>query len=119
MHNIHDIKNQFIVKIHLYLTCNVKLGIQSTKFKVINQHKNDMHHAQSLEKDFYHGTPNSFYHVFTCKTNILLTLGSCAITIITFNLCMLRSRFDTFAMVVNFIDEVGCHNMSQWDYLKH
>jgi hypothetical protein len=32
---------------------------------------------------------------------------------------MLRSRFDTFAMVVNFIDEVGCHNMSQWDYLKH
>jgi hypothetical protein len=31
---------------------------------------------------------------------------------------MLRSRFDTFAMVGNFIDEVGCQNISQWDYLK-
>jgi hypothetical protein len=32
---------------------------------------------------------------------------------------MLSSRFDTFATVVNFIDEVGCHEMSQWDCLKH
>jgi hypothetical protein len=27
---------------YLYLTCNVKLGIQNTKFKVINQHINDV-----------------------------------------------------------------------------
>ncbi len=29
------IYNQFIVKIYLYVTCNVKLGIRNTKFKVI------------------------------------------------------------------------------------
>jgi hypothetical protein len=51
---------------YLYFTRNVKLGI--------NQHtRNDMCHAQSLEKDFYFGTPSSFYHVFTLL-HILLTM---------------------------------------------
>jgi hypothetical protein len=50
---------------YLYLKCNVKRGIQNTKFKVINQHKNDMCHVQSLEKDFYLSAPNSFDYVFT------------------------------------------------------
>ncbi len=31
---------------------------------------------------------------------------------------MLRSRFDTFAMVVSFIDEVRCHNGTIWS-TKH
>jgi hypothetical protein len=75
---------------YLYLTRNVKLGIQNTKFKVINQHQNDMHHVQSSKKDFHHGTPISFYHIFTLETNILLALGSSATIIITFNLPLLN-----------------------------
>jgi hypothetical protein len=78
-----------------------------------------MCHVQSLEKYFYFGAPNSFYRVFTSETKVPLTLNSCATITITFNLCMLRLTFDTFPMMVNFIDEVGCHNMPQWDYLKH
>jgi hypothetical protein len=66
MHNIHDIKS-FLVKMHLYLKCNVKGGTQSTNFKVINQHKNDAWHVQTLEKDFYLGSPNSFDRVFTLE----------------------------------------------------
>jgi len=31
----------------------------------INQHKNDMCHVQSFEKDLYLGAPNSFDLVFT------------------------------------------------------
>jgi hypothetical protein len=50
---------------YLYLKCNVKKGTQNIKFKVINQHKNDTCHVQSLEKDFYLGTPSSFDCVFT------------------------------------------------------
>jgi hypothetical protein len=50
---------------YLYLKCNVKKGTQNTNFKVINQHKNDMCHLQSFEKDFYLGTPSFFYYVFT------------------------------------------------------
>ncbi len=42
---------------YLYLKCNVKWGIRSTKFKVINQCRNDMCHVQFLEKDFYLNTP--------------------------------------------------------------
>ncbi len=53
--------HEFVIKIYLYLTWNVKLGIQNTKF----EHKNDICHVQSLDKDFYLGAPNSFYHVFT------------------------------------------------------
>ncbi len=34
-------------------------------FKFINQCKNDTCHVQSLEKDFYLGTPGSFDHDFT------------------------------------------------------
>jgi len=75
---------------YLYLTCNVKLGIQNTTFKVINQHQHDVHLVQSSEKDFQHGTPISFYHIFTLETNILLTLSSCATIIITFNLPLLN-----------------------------
>jgi hypothetical protein len=44
MYNIHDI-NQFLVKIYLYLKCNVKGGIQNINFKVTNQYKNDMCHV--------------------------------------------------------------------------
>ncbi len=40
---------------YLYLKCNVKWGTQNINFKIINQHKNDMCHVQSLEKDFYLG----------------------------------------------------------------
>jgi hypothetical protein len=50
---------------YLYLKCNVKWGIQNIKFKVINQHKNDTNHVQSLEKDFYLGALGSFHHDFT------------------------------------------------------
>jgi hypothetical protein len=104
---------------YLYLTCNVKMGIQNTNYKIINQHKNDMCHVQPLEKYFYFGAPNSFYHVFTLETKIPLTLNNCATITITFNLCVLRLTLDTFPMMVNFIDEVGCHNMPQSNYLKH
>jgi hypothetical protein len=37
---------------YLHLKCNSKGGTQNTNFKVINQHKNDMCHVQSLGKDF-------------------------------------------------------------------
>jgi hypothetical protein len=40
------------------------MGIQNTKFKVINQHKNDMCHVQSLKKEFYLGAFGSFDYVF-------------------------------------------------------
>jgi hypothetical protein len=50
---------------YLYLKCNVKGGTQNINFKVINQHKNDMCHVQSLKKDFYLGTLGVFYYVFT------------------------------------------------------
>jgi hypothetical protein len=56
---------QFIVKMYLYLICDVKLGIQNTKFKDINQHKNDTCHVQSLEEDFYLDALSSFDCVFT------------------------------------------------------
>jgi hypothetical protein len=32
MHNIHDIK-YFLVKMHLYLKCNVKEGTRNTNYK--------------------------------------------------------------------------------------
>ncbi len=50
---------------YLYLTCNVKWGTQNIKFKVINQHRNDMCHVQSLEKDFHINTLGPFDHAFT------------------------------------------------------
>jgi hypothetical protein len=59
MHNIHDIKsirNQNVFK----SKCNVNGGTRNTKFYVINQHKNDTCHMQSLGKDFYLGTIGSF-----------------------------------------------------------
>ncbi len=37
---------------YLYLKCSVKWGTQNSKFNVINQHKNDICHVQSLENDF-------------------------------------------------------------------
>ncbi len=40
-------------------------GALKKKLKIINQHKNDMCHVQSLERDFYLGTPSSFDCVFT------------------------------------------------------
>jgi hypothetical protein len=43
----------------------VKGRTWNANFKVINQHKNEMCHVHSLEKDFYRGAPNSFDHVFT------------------------------------------------------
>jgi hypothetical protein len=95
------------------------MGIQNTNYKIINQHKNDTCHVQSLEKYFYFGAPKSFYHVFTLETKVPLTLSKCATITITFNLCMLRLTFDTFPMMVNFIDKVGCYNMPQLDYLTH
>jgi hypothetical protein len=49
---------------YLYLKCSVKWGTQNTNFKVINQHKNDMCHVQSLEKDFHLGVLSSFDRVF-------------------------------------------------------
>jgi hypothetical protein len=50
---------------YLSLKCNVEGGFQNTNFKIINQHRNDTCHVQSLEKDFYIGAPCSFDHVFT------------------------------------------------------
>jgi hypothetical protein len=91
------------------------MGIQNTNYKIINHHKNDTCHVQSLEKYFYFGAPKSFYHVFTLETKVPLTLSNCA----TITLCMLKLTFDTFPMMVNFVNEVGCHNMPQSDYLKH
>jgi hypothetical protein len=49
---------------YLYLKCSVKGGTWNANFKFINQHKNNMCHVQSLEKDFYLGAPSSFDHVF-------------------------------------------------------
>ncbi len=56
---------------YLYITCNVKLGIQNTKFKVINQHKNDTCYVLPLKNDFYLGAPRSFYCVFTPTNEFL------------------------------------------------
>ncbi len=44
---------------------------------------------------------------------VLPTLAQCDITIVTFNLWMLRMGFDTFAIVVNFLNKkwVLCHVM--------
>jgi hypothetical protein len=72
MQNTHDIKS-ILFKFYLHLTCSVKLNIQNTKFKIINQHRNDMCHVQSLENDFYHGTVCSFCYVFTLSYTYLLT----------------------------------------------
>jgi hypothetical protein len=41
------------------------MGYSKKKKKVINQHRNDMCHVQSLEKDFYLGTFGSFDCDFT------------------------------------------------------
>jgi hypothetical protein len=49
MCNIY-VTNQFVIKMYLYLICSVKLDIQSIKILIINQHKNNMFHVQSLEK---------------------------------------------------------------------
>jgi hypothetical protein len=43
--------------------------------------------------------------VETMVTYVLLTLFNCAISTITFNLWMFRTSFNTFMLVVNFIDE--------------
>jgi hypothetical protein len=45
---------------YLYLKCGDKGGTRNTNFKVINQHKNDTCHVQSLEYDFYFGALGSF-----------------------------------------------------------
>jgi hypothetical protein len=58
-------KNKILVKMYLYVTNIVKLDIPNTKFEVTNQHRNDMCHVQSLEKDFYLGAPSSFDYIFT------------------------------------------------------
>jgi hypothetical protein len=50
---------------YLYLKCSVKGGIWNTNLKVINQHKNDTCHVQSLENDFYLDTFGSFDCVLT------------------------------------------------------
>jgi hypothetical protein len=49
---IYMIYNQFVVKIYLYLKCNVTRGTRNIDCKVINQHKNDTCHVRSLEKSF-------------------------------------------------------------------
>jgi hypothetical protein len=65
MHNIYDIKSIYR-QIYLYIRWSVKMGIQNTNFKVINQHdRNGMCDVYSLEEDFYLGTPSYFYNVFT------------------------------------------------------
>jgi hypothetical protein len=38
---IYMMYNQFVVKTYIYITCNVKLGIQNTKKMIISQHRND------------------------------------------------------------------------------
>jgi hypothetical protein len=57
---------------YIYVNCNVKWSTQNTKYKVINQHINDMCHVQSLKKDFYLGGPSSFDHVFTPKAKYIM-----------------------------------------------
>jgi hypothetical protein len=37
MHNVHEIKVQFVVKMYLYLKCSIKWAIQNTNLKFINQ----------------------------------------------------------------------------------
>jgi hypothetical protein len=71
MHNVHDINN-FVVEMYLYLTCSVKLNIQNIKFKVINQHKNDTCHVQSLEMTFTFSPLAPFtMFSFVCEVFIL------------------------------------------------
>jgi hypothetical protein len=48
---------------------------------------------------------------------VLLTLTTCVIVSITFDLWMSKTNFDTFVMVVNFVDNSKCHNMSKLAYL--
>ncbi len=45
------------------------------------------------------------------KMHMLLTIPKCVITTITFGLRMLKIGFDTFALVINFIDDdwMPCH----------
>ncbi len=40
------------------------MDIQNKILYIINQHKNDTCHVQSLEKDFYLGVLDSLDHVF-------------------------------------------------------
>jgi hypothetical protein len=66
---------------YLYLKCSGKWGIWNIKLKVINQHKNDMCHVQSFEKDFYLGALGSFHHDFTpiklkfCNSKVIIIIA--------------------------------------------
>ncbi len=62
---IYMIQNQFVVKIYVYLKCNVEGCTLKTIFQVIKQHKNNTCHVQSLERDFYLGAPGFVDCVFT------------------------------------------------------
>jgi hypothetical protein len=61
---------------YLYLKCNIKWGIRTTKFKVINQQKMTHAMCKSLEKNFYFGTPSFFDCVFTLKQYVIPIPGS-------------------------------------------
>jgi hypothetical protein len=52
MHNMYDI-NHFVVKMYLYLQCSVKWVSEILNYKSTQK-------MQSLEKDFYLGTPCDF-----------------------------------------------------------
>jgi hypothetical protein len=67
---------------HLYLTCTIKLSIQIINFQIINQHKIDICHVQSLEKGLLPWHPCLLlpcFHAFdklikTCTSLYLATL---------------------------------------------
>jgi len=55
----------------------------------------------------------------TMEDYVLPTLITCVIVSITFDLWMSKTNFDTFVMVVNFVDNNSqCHNMSKLAYLN-
>jgi hypothetical protein len=55
----------------------------------------------------------------TMEDYVLPTLITCVIVNITFDLWMSKTNFDTFVMVINFVDNNSqCHNMSKLAYLN-
>ncbi len=52
-------------------------------------------------------------------TYVFPTLSNCAIANVTFDLWMGQSRFDTFALVVNFIDDAWVSKHVTIGFFKH
>ncbi len=69
------------MKTYLDLTCSVKLGIQNTNFKVMNEHKNHTCHVHIYKKTFTLVPSSSFYHFLPTSKNMVNLLANLNITL--------------------------------------